>query len=190
VPWEIEPEDDSESSAILRDAVRLKHRLMPYLLAAAYDAHTRGTPVLRAMLLEFPEDRTAWSLDRQYMLGPNLLVAPVFEPSGDVEFYVPHGRWVGLFDGKERIGPAWISETHAINSFPLLVRPGAAIVLGREEEKAEYDVKEKGFEVRVNGFEKGEVVVRGGSNAQEKLVLKIDGTAVELAGAKGEVKVL
>jgi alpha-D-xyloside xylohydrolase len=190
VPWEIEPEDDSESSAILRDAVRLKHRLMPYLLAAAYDARTRGTPVLRAMLLEFPEDRTAWSLDRQYMLGPDLLVAPVFEPSGDVEFYVPHGRWVGLFDGKERIGPAWISETHAINSFPLLVRPGAAIVLGREEEKAEYDVKEKGFEVRVNGFEKGEVVVRGGSNAQEKLVLKIDGTTVELAGAKGEVKVL
>jgi alpha-D-xyloside xylohydrolase len=169
---------------------RLKHRLMPYLLRAAVDAHTAGTPVLRAMLLEFPGDRTTWTLDRQYMFGPDLLVAPVFDPSGEVEFYVPAGRWVGLLDGKERVGPAWITETHDIYSFPLLVRPGAAIVLGLEEERAAYDVREKGFEVVVNGFEKGEVEIRQGANAEETIIVNVDGSSTELNGAKGTVKVL
>jgi alpha-D-xyloside xylohydrolase len=190
VPWEVEPEDDSESSAILRNATRLKHRLMPYLLRLAVEAHERGTPVLRAMLLEFPGDRTAWTLDRQYMLGPDVLVAPVFDPSGDVEFYVPAGRWVGLLDGKAREGPAWVTETHAVNSFPLLVRPGAAIVLGNEEERADYDVRAKGFEVYANGLERGEVEIRQGMNAQERLLVTIDGTTAELADVKGVVKVL
>jgi alpha-D-xyloside xylohydrolase len=190
VPWEVEPEDDTESSTVLRTATRLKHRLMPYLLRLAAEAHEHGTPVLRAMLLEFPADRTAWSLDRQYMLGPDLLVAPVFDPAGEVEFYVPAGRWVGLVDGRERVGPAWHTETHDIYSFPLLLRPGAAVVLGHEEERADYDVREKGFEVVANGLEKGEVEIRQGMNAQERLVVTVDGAAAELAGTKGSVKAL
>jgi alpha-D-xyloside xylohydrolase len=163
---------------------------MPYLLHAAREAHLRGTPVLRAMLLEFPEDRTAWSLDQQYMLGSSLLVAPVFTPTGDVEFYVPKGRWVGLIDGKERVGPAWVREHHDIYSFPLLVRPGHAIVMGREEERAQYDIKEKGFEVVVNGLEQGDVEIAVGSNAEEVVTVKIEGKTASLAGADGTVRVL
>ncbi|KIJ55857.1 glycoside hydrolase family 31 protein [Sphaerobolus stellatus SS14] len=104
VPWEIEP-DSSEASEVLKAAVELKHRLMPYILAAAKQANETGIPILRAMFLEFPEDPTCWKLDLQYMFGSDLLVAPIFSEDGEITYFVPKGRWVGLLDKKERIGP-------------------------------------------------------------------------------------
>jgi alpha-D-xyloside xylohydrolase len=82
VPWLV----DDESVEVLRRFTRLKHRLMPYLYGAAVTAHREGTPMLRAMMLEFPGDPACAHLDRQYMLGPDLLVAPVLELDCIVEF--------------------------------------------------------------------------------------------------------
>ena len=94
---------------------------------------------MRAMLLEFPDDRTCSQLDRQYMLGPNLLVAPVFDDEGDVEFYVPRGRWVGLLDGQVVDGPGWVRQRHDFHSLPLLVRPGSVIAVGSRADRPDYD---------------------------------------------------
>ncbi len=94
---------------------------------------------MRAMLLEFPDDRTCRQLDRQYMLGPNLLVAPVFDDEGDVEFYVPAGRWVGLLDGQVVDGPGWVRQRHDFHSLPLLVRPGSVIAVGSRADRPDYD---------------------------------------------------
>lgn len=57
---------------------------MPYLFQTGLQPHLNGTPVMRSMFVEFPDDPTCRTLDRQYMFGPNLLVAPVFTYSGDV----------------------------------------------------------------------------------------------------------
>ena len=59
---------------------------------------------MRAMVLEFPADRTCAFLDRQYMLGPDLLVAPVFSDDGDVDVYVPAGEWTSYWDGSRVAG--------------------------------------------------------------------------------------
>ena len=56
---------------------------------------------MRPMQLEFPDDPAVAYLDRQYMLGADILVAPVFTPSGDVEFYLPAGSWTNLLTGEE-----------------------------------------------------------------------------------------
>jgi alpha-D-xyloside xylohydrolase len=69
VPWLF----DEEAVDVLRAFTRLKCGLMPYLYGSALEAVSRGIPVMRAMLLEFPEDPTCDFLDRQYMLGPSLL---------------------------------------------------------------------------------------------------------------------
>ena len=78
VPWLY----DAEAVDVLRHFTKLKCRLMPYLFGAAVQAHTHGTPMLRAMTLEFPADPGCDTLDRQYMLGDALLVAPVFTADG------------------------------------------------------------------------------------------------------------
>ena len=80
VPWLY----DEEAVDVLRFFVRLKCTLMPYLFAAAAEAHTAGVPLMRAMMLEFPADRAVEYLDRQYMLGGSILVAPVFSPDGSI----------------------------------------------------------------------------------------------------------
>ena len=65
---------------------------MPYSTDRAVEAHETGVPVMRPMLLEFPDDPACAYLDRQYMLGDDLLVAPVFSPDGAVEYYLPDGH--------------------------------------------------------------------------------------------------
>ncbi|MFJ5830828.1 alpha-xylosidase [Streptomyces sp. NPDC093089] len=128
VPWEF----GDTAVAVARRFARLKHRLMPYLYAAAVEAHTTGTPLMRPMLLEFPDDPACRTLDRQYMLGPDLLVAPVMHPGGEVEFYVPEGRWTHLLTGETVTGPAWRHETHDLHGLPLYVRPGAVLPLAAD----------------------------------------------------------
>ena len=64
----------------------------------AIEAHTKGHPLMRAMFLEFIEDRTTHYLDQQFMLGPSLLVAPSFVPDTEItEYYLPAGRWTSFY---------------------------------------------------------------------------------------------
>jgi alpha-D-xyloside xylohydrolase len=135
VPWNF----DAESVEVLRFFTRLKCRLMPYLFAAAVEAHQRGIPMMRAMLLEFPEDPGCEHLDRQYMLGDSLLVAPVFSFDGEVSYYIPTGRWTNFINGDVIQGPGWVRESHGFISLPLLVRPNAVIPVGSVDSRPDYD---------------------------------------------------
>lgn len=135
VPWLF----DEESVDVLRHFTRLKCRLMPYLFAAAVEAHEQGIPMLRPMMMEFPEDLTAQMLDRQYMLGENLLVAPVFTKSGEVEYYLPDGAWVNLLDNRVVTGAGWHREQHGFMSLPLMARPNAVIPMGSIDSRPDYD---------------------------------------------------
>ncbi|MFI0240396.1 alpha-xylosidase [Streptomyces sp. NPDC016845] len=135
VPWEF----GDEAVDVARTFTKLKHRLMPYLYGVAADAHATGVPLMRPMLLEFPADPTSRALDRQYMLGPDLLVAPVFSTDGSVEFYLPEGTWTHLLTGEQVQGPAWRRETHGYDSLPLYVRPGAVLPLGADEQRPDGD---------------------------------------------------
>jgi alpha-D-xyloside xylohydrolase len=138
VPWEF----GDTAVEVVRQFTRLKMRLMPYLLAAAQEAVDRGTPVMRAMMLEFPDDPTCLHLDGQYMLGSDLLVAPVFADDEPVRYYVPAGTWTSLLTGERVSGPRWVIERHRYDSVPLLVRPDAVLPLGAVDSTAEYDCRD------------------------------------------------
>ena len=135
VPWAF----DEEAVDVLRHFSRLKNRLMPYLYEAANEAVDTGTPMLRAMLLEFPDDLTAITLDRQYMLGGALLVAPVFAEDGEVDVYLPPGRWTHLLSGVEKAGGGWHREVHDVFSLPLYVRENTLLAVGAREDTVTYD---------------------------------------------------
>ena len=150
VPWLI----DDKAVDVVAAFLRLKCRLMPYLYGVAVEAAARGIPMMRATLLEFPDDPTAGFLDRQYMLGPALLVAPVFTEDGVVEHYVPAGRWTHFVTGRTVRGPAWLSERYDVLSLPLFVRPGSVVAVGSHEDRPDYDFAD-GLTLRAYELEDG-----------------------------------
>jgi alpha-D-xyloside xylohydrolase len=135
VPWAF----GDEAVDVTRLFTKLKLELMPYLYAAGLEATATGTPVLRPMQLEFPDDPATGYLDRQYLLGADLLVAPVFTADGTVEFYLPTGSWTNYFTGETVAGGGWRTETHGFDSLPLYVRDGAAIPVGSRDDRPDYD---------------------------------------------------
>jgi alpha-D-xyloside xylohydrolase len=135
VPWHY----DDEAVDVLRRFTKLKCRLMPYLYATAVEATQTGTPSMRAMVLEFPEDPGCEPLDRQYMLGSSLLVAPVFREDGRVSVYLPKGRWTHLLSGETVEGPGWRAETHDVFSLPVYVRPNTLLAWGATDDRPDYD---------------------------------------------------
>jgi alpha-D-xyloside xylohydrolase len=150
VPWVY----DEEAVDVLAKFTRLKCSLMPYLYSMARQAHLNGTPMMRAMMLEFPDDPGCDSLDRQYMLGDSLLVAPVFTHEGVVDYYVPEGRWTNLLNGNVVTGPRWVRERHDFMSLPLLVRPNSIIAIGAHDARPDYDYVED-VTLRVYELEEG-----------------------------------
>ena len=118
VPWLI----DEESSAVTKFFTDLKTSLMPYILKMAKIAHLDGIPVMRPMMMEFPDDHSCDYLERQYMLGDAILVAPIFNSEGVADFYLPHGHWKSLITGEVIDGGSWRSEKHGYLSLPLYIQ--------------------------------------------------------------------
>jgi len=135
VPWAF----DDEAVNVTRIFTQLKMSLMPYLARIGLEAHTDGLAMMRSMALEFPDDRTGYDADMQYMLGDSLLVAPIFTPEGTAEVYIPEGTWTSFFDGSTVNGPRWVTETHGFGSLPLYVRPGTVLPIGNVVDRPEYD---------------------------------------------------
>ena len=153
VPWLF----DEESCDVVRKFTRLKCRLMPYLYGAAVEAHEHGTPMMRPMMLEFPDDPACDTLDRQYMMGESLLVAPVFHADSHVDYYLPDGLWTSLLDGRKVQGGHWQRETHDFLSLPLMVRPGTVLPMGKHDDRPDYDYTD-GLELHVYQLAEGQTV--------------------------------
>ena len=128
VPWLI----DDEASVVTKFFTDLKISLMPYILKMSELVHTQGVPMMRPMMMEFPEDPNCLYLDRQYMLGDSLLVAPIFNSDGVADFYLPEGSWISLITGESVTGGTWRSEKHGYTSLPLYVRESSLIQNGAE----------------------------------------------------------
>lgn len=134
-PWFFGGEDSPEYM-VLRDTIRLRYKLLPYLYSCAAECCRNGLPMVRAMLVSFPEDLVASSLADQYMLGDALLVKPVTRPlkegGASTPVVLPEGLWYDLLT-KEAIpgGGTVILET-PLERFPLLVRAGSILPLSGE----------------------------------------------------------
>jgi alpha-D-xyloside xylohydrolase len=135
VPWYF----DDESSTVLKFFIELKCSLMPYIFSQACKTASTGIPILRAMILEFPEVHACSYLDRQYMLGDSLLVAPIFSSEGKVSYYLPEGRWTNFLSGKITEGGVWRTEEHDYFSLPLMVPDNTIIAVGAEKRRPDYD---------------------------------------------------
>ena len=135
VPWLF----DDEACDVLRFFTKLKGKLMPYMFSQAVKTHVKGVPMMRAMVIDFADDPAALTLDRQYMLGDNLLCAPILNDEGRAEFYVPAGRWTDIITGKVYEGEKWYRETCNYFEMPILARPNSIVTYGDFVRDFEYD---------------------------------------------------
>jgi Glycosyl hydrolases family 31. len=172
VPWAY----DEESVDVVRFFTRLKCSLMPYLYRQAIEASKTGVPVMRSMVMEFEDDPTCAYLDRQYMLGDSLMVAPIFNEEGMAYYYLPEGRWTDYLTGEVKTGGRWIKEHHGYLSIPLLVREGSIIAVGSRDDNAEYDYSDgvilKAYELKENVPAVSEVYTDKGNLAVKAWMVK------------------
>lgn len=154
VPWIF----DEEAVEVTKKFTKLKYSLMPYLFKHAVEAHRFGVPVMRPMVMEFQDDPATVLLDRQYMLGENLLVAPIFNEDGNAEYYLPQGKWTNILTGKVYEGGKWYHENYDYMAFPLLAKENSIIICGPETAHAEYEYGKEPI-IHLYGFD-GEDVIK------------------------------
>ena len=121
-PWLI-----SESfTKAFRDCAEMKYKLMPYVYAQAKDCSERGLPMVRALLVEFPDDPGAWLVEDEYMFGSQMLVAPLLESGNSRTVYLPRGQWIDYQTSKVYVSGY---QTIQVGSIPviILVRDGSVI---------------------------------------------------------------
>lgn len=111
---------------------KLRYRLAPYLYSLALEAHNTGIPMLRALLLEFPDDYTVRQVGMEYMLGGNILVAPVFDQD-DLRVYLPQGEWASLLTGEFTSGGRWVRPEVSLENIPLYLRENTAVPLRSQD---------------------------------------------------------
>ena len=178
VPWLF----DEESNDVCREFTKLKARLMPYIFRVSLEAKETGIPVMRSMVLEFDQDPAARYLDMQYMLGANLLIAPVFSEDGVVEYYLPEGKWTHLLSGEVREGNHWYQDQYNYFSLPLYVRENTLLVKGAIDNRTDYEYAENA-QIQVYELQeghsaaceitdtKGNIVFRGKASRSDKTIV-------------------
>jgi alpha-D-xyloside xylohydrolase len=193
-----------EAVEIVRRFALLRSRLLPYLWTCANEAVETAAPVVRPLLLAYPDDPTTHHLDSQYLLGPWLLVAPVFDPRGRVRVYLPEGRWHDFWSGEVLDGPRWLDITVPLDRLPVYVRDDSLLPMGPEQtytgerpwEPLEIDVRVssraalrvqgEGADLRVEATRAGEGVALA-LEGRASVVLRFASPAATAARATGDV---
>nr|BBH92069.1 hypothetical protein KTA_02680 [Thermogemmatispora argillosa] len=185
-PWAF----GEEALTIFRRYARLRLRLNPYLYSLAWEAHAYGLPMLRPLLLEFPDDPIAASIDDAYLLGSALLVAPVFSEAREPvarRLYLPAGEWVDFWSDERLEGGRYVTRLAPLELLPVYVRAGTVLPLGPERTfLSEQPPDELTLEVYPGAPGAGRVVwdASGAATELHLLPLGADGWQLQITGER------
>jgi len=126
-PWRIGP----RAEEIFRRYAKLRQELLPYVCRQARESCRTGMPLARPLVLELPDDPVAWSIDDEFLLGDDLLVAPVLDASDRRRVWFPPGRWIDWWSGREHEGERWEEVAAPLEILPLFLREGAESPAGQ-----------------------------------------------------------
>ena len=115
-------------ASIIQKWWKLRYKLIPYIVQQSEKTTRTGFPVLRALILQHPEDRTCRQIDDQYYFGDNMLVAPVMNSENVRDIYLPEGKWVHFFTREVFEGKQWLKDIEVpLDEMPVFVKSGAGI---------------------------------------------------------------
>ncbi|MHC4617695.1 MAG: glycoside hydrolase family 31 protein [Planctomycetota bacterium] len=126
LPWQLTPKQQE----LYRYYLKLRYRLHPYLYSNAVEAVLSGRPPLAALVFDYEQDVNTYDKDFEFMLGRNLLVAPVLEKVNEWSIYLPRGKWTHYWTGKEYTGPKTVTVSAPLygkDGLPMFVKSGAII---------------------------------------------------------------
>ena len=118
---------------IIRRYLKLRYQLLPFLYTTLEEAHQTGTPLFRPLLLNYQDDPNTYNLDDEFMIGNDLLVAPVVRPDVTRRLvYLPKGTWYDFWTNKKYEGGTMFTVEAPLETVPMFVRAGAIIPMGPE----------------------------------------------------------
>jgi alpha-D-xyloside xylohydrolase len=187
-PWEY----DEAFTDDFRHTMEMRYRLIPYIYAQAKDSSDHGFPLVRALFFEFPDDPTSWLIEDEYMLGSDLLVAPLFVEGDQRDVYLPPGDWIDYQTEKKYEGGRWHEIAAGEVPIVVLARSGAVIPRAEVAQNTD-DINWEDLELRVfsaDGSPATGLVALPAGNAHEVRVAQVsDGKfAVENDPLGGDVR--
>ncbi|MHC4622859.1 MAG: TIM-barrel domain-containing protein, partial [Planctomycetota bacterium] len=126
LPWQLTPKQQD----LYRYYLKLRYRLHPYLYSGAIEAVLSGRPPLAALVFDYEHDKNTYDKDFEFMLGRSLLVAPVLDKANEWSVYLPKGKWIHYWTGKEYTGPKNVTVSAPLygrDGLPMFVKSGAII---------------------------------------------------------------
>jgi alpha-glucosidase len=115
-------------TSLNRSAIELRYQLLPYLYTAVWQCAQTGMPIVRPLVMAWPDDSRACALDDQFLCGDALLVAPVCQPGATSrEVYLPAGSWYDFWTNERHDGPRAVAVTAPLDRIPVFVRAGAVL---------------------------------------------------------------
>jgi alpha-glucosidase len=119
-----------EIEAISRRFINWRYQLLPYLYDLVHEASATGIPIIRPLILEFPNDEHCFALEDEFLLGSSLLIAPILsEGAREREVYLPAGGWIDQHTLQLRTGPITIRVSAPLDTCPTFARIGSIIPL-------------------------------------------------------------
>ncbi|HEX4140979.1 MAG TPA: TIM-barrel domain-containing protein [Candidatus Methylacidiphilales bacterium] len=126
-PWLSGP----DAEAAIRKALDLRYQLIPYYYSLAHEAYRTGAPLMRPLVMEFPDDAKVLDLTDEWLMGRGLLAAPILDQGGNRTVYLPNDQWYNFGTTQTTQGPATINVTAAkLDEIPVYVRAGTLLPLG------------------------------------------------------------
>jgi alpha-glucosidase len=123
-PWSY----GEEYEEINKKSIELRYRLLPYLYSLFYEAHSFGTPIVRPLIFEYQNDENVYECEDQFMLGSNILIAPILSEYGDTRnVYLPMGQWYDFYNDDKYDGGASIELEAGIEKIPVFIKAGSII---------------------------------------------------------------
>ena len=125
-----EPWHFPQIAPLVRRWWKLRYRLLPYIVEQAERCCQSGLPMVQALLMQHPQDKTVWHIDDEYYFGSNLLVCPVMNGEGVRDIYLPEGDWVDFFTGEQWQGGRWYTGVRCpLERMPVFIRRGTRITI-------------------------------------------------------------
>jgi alpha-D-xyloside xylohydrolase len=131
-PWQF----SEQAQVIIREYLNLRYQLIPYLYSESIESAAAGLPLLRALVVDYQNDRSVHDVDDQFMCGTNILVAPIMQVMGEQReetkrtHYLPEGLWYDLFSKEFLLGKQWVTRDYPLDRIPVWLKGGSVIPLG------------------------------------------------------------